>query len=199
MNLKIRCRPGKWTRWTLKCCNIIDEPSDVLVCSANVTLNLSGGVGADLLERYGLAMQRELHRRIASRTPRAAHVGEVVAYCGSEIPYKAILHVVAIDGWYHSTPSIVREAVRRALDAAGGFGAKKVTLTALATGFGDLTIAGFAEAISPLVDVDVGLIEEVSVCLMEDYRLAELASHLQASDDATKVMTQPTARRVPPV
>ena len=30
--------------------NILDIPADVLICSANVCLNLTGGVGADIVE-----------------------------------------------------------------------------------------------------------------------------------------------------
>ena len=48
-------------KWILKCKNIVDETADVLVCSANVSLNLSGGVGAELLGRYGVTMQKALH------------------------------------------------------------------------------------------------------------------------------------------
>ena len=47
-------------RCTLKAGNILDEPADVLVCSANPHLTLSGGVGADLLARYGGRMQSAL-------------------------------------------------------------------------------------------------------------------------------------------
>ena len=32
-------------RWTIKHGNILNEPADVLICSANPFLNLSGGVG----------------------------------------------------------------------------------------------------------------------------------------------------------
>jgi O-acetyl-ADP-ribose deacetylase (regulator of RNase III) len=56
-------------RWTIKHGNIIDESADALICSANVMLNLSGGVGADLLGRYGLAMQKELHEIVNARNP----------------------------------------------------------------------------------------------------------------------------------
>lgn len=45
-------------RWTLKSGDILDEPADVLVCSANVFQNLSGGVGGAILLRYGDAVQR---------------------------------------------------------------------------------------------------------------------------------------------
>ena len=169
---------SKSIRWSLKACNILDEPADVLICSANVSLNLSGGVGADLLGRYGPRMQAELHKIIAGRSPRAARPGEVIAYAGPELPYKAVLHAVAVDGWYHATPESVRETVATALQMAMELTAKKVALTALATGFGDLTLPDFASVLRPLLTTDFPPIEEICLCLMEDYRLAELAAHL---------------------
>lgn len=168
----------KSIRWTLKVCNILDEPADVLICSANVSLNLSGGVGADLLGRYGSRMQAELHKIIVGRSPRAARPGEVIAYAGPELPYKAVLHAVAVDGWYHATPESVRETIATALRMAAELTAKKVALTALATGFGDLTLPDFANVLHPLLATDFPPIEEICLCLMEDYRLAELAAHL---------------------
>lgn len=169
---------AKSIRWSLKACNILDEPADVLICSANVSLNLSGGVGADLLGRYGPQMQAELHKVIAGRSPRAARPGEVIAYAGPELPYKAVLHAVAVDGWYHATPESVRETIATALRMASELTAKKVALTALATGFGDLTLPDFANALRPLLTMDFPPIEEVCLCLMEDYRLRQLADNL---------------------
>lgn len=150
----------------------------MLICSANVSLNLSGGVGADLLGRYGPRMQAELHKVIAGRTPRAARFGEVIAYSGSELPYKAVLHAVAVDGWYHATPESVQETIATALRMAAELAAKKVTLTALATGFGDLTLPDFANALRPLFTIDFPPMEEVCLSLMEDYRVAQLAKSL---------------------
>jgi O-acetyl-ADP-ribose deacetylase (regulator of RNase III) len=172
---------SKSIRWSLKTCNILDEPADVLICSANVSLNLSGGVGADLLGRYGPRMQGELHRLIGGRTPRAARQGEVFAYSGPELPYMAVLHAVAVDGWYHSTPQAVRETIAKALRMATELKAKRVTLTALATGFGDLNLPDLAGAIRPLLGMDFPPIEEICLCLMEDYRLAQLADSLFSS------------------
>jgi hypothetical protein len=40
-------------KWTVKSGNILDENADVLICSANVFLNLSGGVGGAILLRCG--------------------------------------------------------------------------------------------------------------------------------------------------
>jgi len=164
--------------WSLKEGNIIDEPADVLICSANVSLNLSGGVGADLLGRYGTKMQNSLHQILASRIPHVAKQGEVFSYSGTEIPYRAVLHAVAVDGWYHSTPQVVGEIIENAFQMAMDMNAQKVALTVLATGYGDLTLSDFADAIRPLINRDFHPIKEVCLYLMEDYRLIQLADNL---------------------
>lgn len=165
-------------RWQLKQINLLDEPADVLVCSANVALNLSGGVGAELLGRYGNRMQNSLHAIIHERSPRAAKRGEVIAYSGEEIPYKAILHAVAIDGWYESSPQIITDITRKALEMAAGYDARKVAFTVLATGFGNLTLADFAQGIRPLLSDEIPPIEEIVFGLLQDYQVAELSKHL---------------------
>jgi O-acetyl-ADP-ribose deacetylase (regulator of RNase III) len=178
MNKSIRNLQTRSILWSLKEGNIIDEPADVLICSANVSLNLSGGVGADLLGRYGTKMQKELHQIIAARTPHAAQRGEVFVYSEAELPYKAVLHAVAVDGWYSSSPDIVRQIIEKSFRIAMDLNSQKVALTALGTGYGNLTLKDFAQAVRPLLDRDFMPIKEVCICLMEDYRLTELAENL---------------------
>jgi O-acetyl-ADP-ribose deacetylase (regulator of RNase III) len=178
MNTCIQNFKSKSILWSLKHGNIIDEPADVLICSANVSLNLSGGVGSDLLGRYGIKMQENLHQMIVARSPRAAQRGEVFAYSGSELPYKAVLHAVAVDGWYQSSPDIVRGIIEKSFQMAMGLSAQKVALTVLATGYGNLTLKDFADAIRPLLNCDFTPVQEVCICLMEDYRARELADNL---------------------
>jgi O-acetyl-ADP-ribose deacetylase (regulator of RNase III) len=164
-------------RWQLKQINLLDEPADVLVCSANVSLNLSGGVGAELLGRYGDRMQKCLHAILHQRSPRAAKCGEVFAYSGEEMPYKAVLHAVAIDGWYKSSPQIITDITRKALRTAAEFEARKVAFTVLATGFGNLSLAEFAQGVRPVLNDEFPPIEEVVFGLLLDFQVAELARH----------------------
>lgn len=171
-------KSAQTTRWVLKQMNILDEPADALVCSANVNLMLSGGVGAELLTRYGTAMQLALEAKLQTRSPRCAHRGEVVSYTGPEMPYKVVLNAVAIDGWYESSPQIITEVVSRALHMAAEFRAKKVALTVLATGFGRLTLAEFAKGVRPLLGEQFTPLEEVVMCLLQDFQVTELAKHL---------------------
>lgn len=163
--------------WRLKQTNLLDEPADVLVCSANVSLNLSGGVGAELLGRYGNRMQKSLHALLQNRSPRAAQRGEVIAYTGEEMPYKAVLHAVAIDGWYQSSPQVITDIIRKSLKTAAEFGARKVAFTVLATGFGNLSLAEFAQGVRPVLNDEFPPVEEVVFGLLLDFQVAEMARH----------------------
>src|SRR5687767_7037160 len=140
-------------RWRIHVGDLLDVPADVLVCSANVFLNLSGGVGGEILLRHGDAMQRELHVLLAGFGQRFMAQGEIVETAPHGLPFKAVLHAVAVDGFYRSSPEIVRDLITRSLQRAASRGAQRVALTALATGFGRMSMAAFAEAIAPLRDL----------------------------------------------
>ena len=168
-------------RWTVKQGDILAEPADVLVCSANVLLNLSGGVGGEILRRYGDAMQKELHCYLADRNLPHAQPGDVIptACCGT--PFKAVLHAVAVDAFYGSSAELVRSTVTTALRMAASLGARKIALVALATGYGRLSILDFAEAIKPLSTLELPSIGEVVVCLPGADQAAGLARALHGN------------------
>lgn len=151
--------------WRIKHGDILDEPADVLICSANVFLNLSGGVGGEILLRYGDEMQKALHRSLAERNLRFVRQGDVVQMSACGTPFKAVLHAVAVDGFYQSSPAVITELVSRSLTMAADLGARKVALTALATGFGRLSMQQFGEGIVPLVGMDFPRIQEIVICL----------------------------------
>ena len=154
-------------RWSVKQGDILDEPADVLVCSANPWLNLSGGVGGEILLRYGPRMQEELHRYLAGRGLRHVPQGDVVSCGPCGTPYKAVLHAVAIDCFYGSSPEVAGAVVSKALGMAASLGAVRVALTALATGYGRLAIADFARGLVPLLPLEFPPVAEVVVCLRD--------------------------------
>ena len=53
-----------------------------------------------------------------------------------------------------------------------------MALTVLATGFGRLTFAEFAEGVRPLLREQFMPIEEVVMCLLQDFQVTEIARHL---------------------
>jgi O-acetyl-ADP-ribose deacetylase len=165
-------------RWTIKHGDILDEPADVLVCSANVFLNLSGGVGGALLLRYGDQMQRELRDYLADRGAHFVRQGEVVPCGPCGTLYKAVLHAVAVDAFYQSSPKVIESVVWEALRQAAALGARTVTLAAVGTGYGRLTMQEFAQGIRPLLRQHVPPVEEVVVCLRNDQDAAELQAAL---------------------
>ena len=151
--------------WQFISGDILQVPADVLICSANVFLNLSGGVGGDVLLRHGRGMQDELHQFLARSGKAFVQQGDVVA-CGPHgLPVKAVLHAVAVDAFYQSSPQIVRAVVEKSLKMAAELGARRVALTALATGFGRLSMEQFAEGILPLREANHPPVEEVVVCV----------------------------------
>jgi O-acetyl-ADP-ribose deacetylase (regulator of RNase III) len=168
-------------RWGVKRGDILDEPADVLVCSANPWLNLSGGVGGEILLRYGPAMQEELHRQLASRGLRFVPQGEVVECIPCGTPYQAVLHAVAVDCFYGSSSEVIRSVVARALSLAASLGATRVALVALATGYGRLPIGDFARGLAPLLSLEFPPVAEVVICLRDRDDADSLSNALAAS------------------
>lgn len=168
-------------RWVLTHGDILDVQADVLVCSANVYLNLSGGVGGEILRRYGDTMQKELHGYLADRNLRFVQPGTVVPTSSCGTPFTAVLHAVAVDGFYQSSPSIIGRVVTTAFEMAAAGGARCVTLTALATGYGRLPMQQFAEGISPLMKAEFPPLSEVVVCVRHESERDELQAALPAA------------------
>jgi O-acetyl-ADP-ribose deacetylase len=69
--------------------------------------------------------------------------------CGS--PYRAVLHAVAVDGAYDTTPEILSGVLRRSLQTASQLSAHSVAITALATGYGRKPIEFFADALTTIM------------------------------------------------
>lgn len=161
-------------KWILKQKNIFDEPADVLVCSANIYLNLSGGVGGELLLRYGSEIQRELHGYLEKNGLNHVEQGTVVATppCGS--PYKKIMHAVAVNAFYESSADIVERLVYKCLQESAKIGAKTVALTALATGYGRMDLRDFLQGISKLVKMEFPPVENIVICVRRDINVMRI-------------------------
>ena len=137
--------------WRVVVGDILDQRADVLVCSANPYLTLSGGVGGAFMVRYGQEMQERLQAYLEERGVRHVPPGTVVRMppCGSD--YVAVLHAVAVNAAYESSPELVTEVVEQTLDIVEELGAHSVALPALATGYGHMTLEQFRDGLAPLV------------------------------------------------
>jgi O-acetyl-ADP-ribose deacetylase (regulator of RNase III) len=123
-------------------------------------------------------MQRELHRHLADRGLRSVPQGEVVACGPCGTPFQAVLHAVAVDCFYESSPRVIEAVVSRALAFAASLGAAKVALTALATGYGRMALADFARGLAGVLGREFPPVVEVVVCLRDRDDAAELAAAL---------------------
>jgi O-acetyl-ADP-ribose deacetylase len=159
--------------------DIFDVSADVLVCSANVFLNLSGGVGGELHARFGTSIQEELHDKLPKSGARCVQLGEVILTRPRQTPYKAVLHAVAVDAFYDSTSNLITQIVRQALRLSAEEKARTVALTALATGFGHLSVGQFAKGLQPLLQESFSPVEEIVVAIQGTYEFDELCNHCQ--------------------
>jgi O-acetyl-ADP-ribose deacetylase (regulator of RNase III) len=161
-------------QWSIRVGDLLDVPADVLVCSGNVYLTLSGGVGGAFALRYGPAMHESLNEYLRQHNIRHVARGTVVTMpsCGS--PYQAVLHAVAVDGMYESSPEIVATVIVEALHRAAELRARTVALAALATGYGRLTMADFAQAIHSVIALELPPLERVVIGLRSEADCDEL-------------------------
>lgn len=161
-------------QWQVKQGDILDEPADVLICSANPFLTLSGGVGGALLLRYGQHLQRELEAHLASTGKRFMEQGSVVLTRPDGVPYLGIIHAVAVDGMYESSPQIVERVVQKSLHMASDLGARHIALTALATGYGRLRPSEFAAGLRQLSEQSFSTIEHVAIVVRKSDEVDEI-------------------------
>ena len=171
-------------RWRVQQGDILDIQADVLVCSANVYLTLSGGVGGAFLLRYGPEMQTVLERYLIDRNIRHVERGDVVEMppCGS--PYRAVLHAVAVDGFSASSGEVVGQVISASLQRAAALSAQRVALAGLAMGYGRLPVAEFAAGLGQVLRRCFAPVEEVVVCLRSAEDVEELCALLPAVEPA---------------
>lgn len=175
-------------RWQIYHGDILDVSADILVCSANVYLTLSGGVGGAFLLRYGPAMQEALQQYLVGRGVRHVERGEVVAMppCGS--PYRAVLHAVAVDGAYGSSPDVVVAVVLESMRRAAALSARSVALAAVATGYGRLSMVQFAQGLGGVMKRAFPPLERVILGLRSRYDVEELLAlvpQLEAAESSS--------------
>jgi O-acetyl-ADP-ribose deacetylase len=140
---------------------ILDLGADALICSANPQLNFSGGVGGELLRRYGDSMQQYLHGWLQRSESRFVTPGRVVVApsCGS--PFRVVLHAVAIDAFYDTSAEVIARAYSNAFAEASGAGCRTVASACLACGYGRATPEMFIAAIRPYLGGSIAGIDRV--------------------------------------
>ena len=145
--------------------DILDVSADVLICSANTQLNMTGGVNGAILLRGGEDIQQELHAFLKNSGRRHVPPGSVVCTRPGPLDVKHILHAVAVDGAYRSDVGLVAQVIGDALVEAERLGGVHVTLPALATGYGPLSMEQFAASVRLALDRFEGKIRKLTIVL----------------------------------
>ena len=127
--------------------DVLDQAADVLISTANPQLNLSGGVNGAILLRGGESIQEELHSYLRRLGRSHAEPGSVIVTRPGPLAFCHILHAVAVDALYGSSVELVAGTIGRALTMAHELSARSVAMSALATGYGPLTISEFGQAL----------------------------------------------------
>jgi O-acetyl-ADP-ribose deacetylase (regulator of RNase III) len=153
---------------SVKVGDVLDECADVLICSANPWLNLSGGVNGALLLRGGQAVQDELKAYLQHAGRAAVEAGTVIRTGPGALSVTHILHAVAIDPFYGSSVALVQKTIETALEIAQSLAAHTVASPMLATGFGPLGAEQFATALAAVVQRDWAPVERLTVVVRRD-------------------------------
>lgn len=154
--------------------DVLDEAVDVLICTANALLRMSGGVNGAILARGGKDVQNELDQYLKQIGRPAVDRGTVVRTGPGPLPVKHILHAVGVNAFYESSPDVIAALLKKALTEAASLGAKTVATPALATGYGPLTMAEFARGLRAAAAGDYPGIEELRVVLRHEDDAAEV-------------------------
>ncbi|MDP9173555.1 MAG: macro domain-containing protein [Planctomycetota bacterium] len=154
-------------RVEVKLGDILEEPADILICSTNVYLQQSGGVGGEILRRYGDTMQQSLNRCLIDRGLKYVAQGEVIETAGAGTPFKHVLHAVAVDVWYRSSAQIISRVLQTAFKMTSELRAKKVAVVALATGFGRLSMSEFGKGLATALMADYKPLEVIAVIVRQ--------------------------------
>jgi len=171
--------------------DVLAHSADVLICSANPQLNLSGGVGGEILRRGGVDVQRQLHEHLREIGQRHVAQGQVVRSDPGPVSAQYILHAVAVDAFYDSSVETVSDLVRRALGHVAELNATSVVMPALATGYGPLTIEQFAEAVAQAVEHPPAQIESLTIVLRREEDARTVRDRLSTDDGGERSIRQP--------
>ena len=166
-------------QWYAQQGDILNVKADVLICSANVQLNLSDGVGGAILVRYGSAMQLELRHYLAEHQRVVVEPGTIVRTSSCGTPFRFVLHAVAVDAFYQTSHEKLVSILDRSLSLCAGEGVRSVALTALATGYGRLPMSEFADALNEIACNAYIPVETVVVGVRHRFDLEELLSSCQ--------------------
>jgi O-acetyl-ADP-ribose deacetylase (regulator of RNase III) len=165
-------------QWRLRRGNVWSEPADAVIVTAHPFLNLAGGAGAQLLNRQGQAIQTELHYHLQKIGARYLQPTDVAPTFGGDVPYRVVLHAVALDAFYDSSADWIAATLANALALAVRYEARTVSAVALATGYGQLPLEAFASGLRAVASRPFPPLEQFTLCVRDSDKFTALTALL---------------------
>ena len=150
------------THWAVSNADILDAQSDGLVCSANPSLNLSGGVGGAILLRHGNAIQDFLHSYLRAKGIRIIAPGDVVVSPSCGTTFTTIAHAVAIDTFYDTNTGLILKTLKNAINQLIAANCRTIVSACLGCGYGRCSIPEFASVVSQLIALDYNNVDTIT-------------------------------------
>lgn len=157
----------------LKQGNILEYAADVLVTAANPWLSMSGGINADILSRCGMKIQDELNAYLDDCGLKAVSGATVVPTSASGLPFRHVIHAVAVDAFEDSSEALVSKTIIAALQLADAFTAESISLPPLATGYGPLSLRSFVNALGAAIVDRKYFVEQIQLVLETEDQVQE--------------------------
>lgn len=108
---------------------------------------MSGGINGALLHAGGTEMQKELHGYLYKQGKKYVEPGFVKRIGPAPFHFKSIIYTVAIDGFYQSSIELVEKSLANALSLLAEDKCNTIAVSALATGYGNLSKKDFGKAL----------------------------------------------------
>lgn len=159
--------------------NILELPADVLITPANPWLTMSTGINADIVGRCGMRIQEELNAYLEECGLKAVPGGTVVPTQAIGLPFKHLIHAVAVDAFEDSSSTMVARTLVSAFRLVEAFAVDSVSIPPLATGYGPLTLKSFIQALGEALDENSSFAERVFLVLEEQEEVAKAKSLLE--------------------
>jgi O-acetyl-ADP-ribose deacetylase (regulator of RNase III) len=169
------------TQWHVVHADLLELPADGLVCSANPSLNLSGGVGGALLMRYGNELQEFLHAWLQQQQLRQVPPGSVVVSPGFQSPFRHIAHAVAIDVFYDTSAELIFQTYQAALQALATAGCRTIAAACLGCGYGRCPEGEFLKSIERLIATPIENVDRVTLATTNESLAEALRSRVPAT------------------
>jgi O-acetyl-ADP-ribose deacetylase (regulator of RNase III) len=165
--------------------DVLEQRVDALICTANPHLRMSGGVNGAILMRGGEAMQRELDAHLTAVGRKWLPPASVVVTGPGPLEVRHVVHAVAIDGFYRSSPAMVAQTIQAALAEVARLGDRTAAMPALATGYGQLPMSAFAQGLAAAVPLAPVHIDELRLVLRTDHEAEAVRAILGAHNTSS--------------